>query len=230
MNLQDLYKRPTKKSDNVKKQAHVVRDAVLLGDWDEIEKTPSQTINPNLKPETLDGLIIKGYEMKWNKTNENRERYDQGAFDEFIQRYFVDGGLNMPVDIDHQGSQDWRNFCGRVLYIETNSVGFYFVVYVPRTYPEYDRVLWALKTGIIQGFSKEGYVDWNDYDPVFDPKTLEYQYDQIHKMRVLSVSLVTIPANGIPFEQMKQTQNALVFEKKNESEKQGLTLAELFQK
>ena len=32
------------------------------------------------------------------------------------------------------------------------------------------------------------------------------------------------------FEQMKQTQNALVFEKKNESEKQGLTLAELFHK
>jgi phage head maturation protease len=225
MNLQE-YIRPRKKSDNVQKKSHVVRDMVLLGDWEKIEKQSARTINPKLNDEILDGLIIKGYEMKWNKTNENGEQYDKTAFDEFIQQYFVDGKLNMPVDINHQGYYDWRNYCGRVLYIETNSVGFYFVVYVPKTYADYDRLLWGLENGIIQGFSKEGYVSWEDFDWVYNEDGT-FDHEQIHKMRIVSVSLVTTPANGLPFEKMQQTQNALVFEKKTES---GKSFADLFNK
>lgn len=219
------YIRPTKKSDNVRKQSHVTRDMVLLGDWEKIEGVDARTINPNLAEEKLNGLIIKGYEMKWSKTNENGERYDKTAFDEFIQQYFVDGKLNMAVDIDHQGEIDWRNYCGRVLYIETNSVGFYFVVYVPSTYADFDRLLWALENGIIQGFSKEGFVSWEDYDWVYKEDS-SFDHEQIHKMRVVKVSLVSTPANGLAFEQMKRT-NALVFENKNET-KSGKTLADLF--
>ena len=218
------YIRPKKKSDNVQKKSHVTRDMVLLGDWEKIEKQSARTINPKLDEEILDGLIIKGYEMKWGKTNENGEQYDKTAFDEFIQQYFVDGKLNMPVDIDHQGERDWRNYCGRVLYIETNSVGFYFVVYVPKTYADYDRLLWALENGIIQGFSKYGFVSWEDFDWVYKEDGT-FDHEQIHKMRIVSVSLVTTPANGLPFEKMQQTQNALVFEKKNES---GKSFADLF--
>lgn len=214
------YIRPQHKTDNFKRAAHVVRDQVLLGSWEEIQKTDAKTIKPELESEELDGLILKGYEMHWNKTNENGERYDKTAFDEFIERYFVDGKLNMPVDINHGGFSDWRNYCGRVLYIETNSVGFYFVVYVPRTYAEYDRLLWALRNGIVQGFSKEGFVDWEDYDPIFNEDG-SFAYEQIHKIRVVSVSLVCTPANGLAFEQMKQTQNALVFANKTK-EKESL--------
>ena len=119
MNFQE-YIKPKKKSDNVQKKSHVVRDTVLLGDWEKIEKQSARTINPKLEDEILDGLIIKGYEMKWNKTNENGEQYDKTAFDEFIQQYFVEGKLNMPVDINHGGCYDWRNYCGRVLYIEVS--------------------------------------------------------------------------------------------------------------
>ena len=219
------YIRPTKKTDNVKKQSHLVRDMVLLGDWEKIEGVDARTINPNLAEEKLNGLIIKGYEMKWNKTNENGERYDKIAFDEFIKQYFVDGKLNMPVDINHQGCYDWRNYRGRVLYIETNSVGFYFVIYVPSTYADFDRLLWALENGIIQGFSKEGFVSWEDYDWVYNEDG-SFDHEQIHKMRVVAVSLVSTPANGLPFEQMKRT-NALVFEAKNET-KTGKTIADLF--
>lgn len=225
MNFQE-YIKPKKKSDNVQKKSHVVRDMVLLGDWEKIEKQSARTINPKLDDEILDGLIIKGYEMKWNKTNENGEQYDKTAFDEFIQQYFVDGKLNMPVDINHQGYYDWRNYCGRVLYIETNSVGFYFVVYVPKTYADYDRLLWGLENGIVQGFSKEGYVSWEDFDWVYNEDGT-FDHEQIHKMRIVSVSLVTTPANGLPFEKMQQTQNALVFEKKTES---GKSFADLFNK
>ncbi|MBR2441860.1 MAG: hypothetical protein IKB20_02180 [Clostridia bacterium] len=153
--------------------------------------------------------------MKWNETNENRERYDDTAFADFIQSYFVDKGLNMPVDINHEGYRNWFAYCGRVLYIETNTVGFYFVIYIPRTFPEYNRLVWALQNGIIQGFSKEGYVDCNDSDYVFNEDG-SFAYEQIHKIRVLSVSLVAIPANGIPFEQMRVTTNALMFEDKRE--------------
>ena len=219
------YKRPARKADGVRKAAHIVRDAVLLGDWQEVQGVEATTIKPDLSPEVLNGLIIKGYEMKFNATNENGERYDKTAFDEFIQSYFVDRKLNMPVDINHQGYRDWHAYCGRVLYIETNGVGFYFAVYVPKSYPEYDRLLWALKSGIIQGFSKEGFVGYDDFDWVYNEDGT-FDHEQIHKMKVLSVSLVTTPANGIPFEQMKQTQNALVFE--NKTEKKGKTLAEFF--
>ena len=211
------YKRPMRKSDNVKKQGHIVRDTVLIGSWDDTQKIPTETLRKwTNEPDKLDGLIIKGYEMKWNETNENRERYDDTAFAEFIQSYFVDKGFNMPVDINHEGCRNWLSYCGRVLYIETNTVGFYFVIYVPRTYPDYNRLVWALQNGIIQGFSKEGYVDWNDYDPIFNEDGT-FAYEQIHKIRVVAVSLVATPANGVPFEQMRVTTNALIFEDKREN-------------
>ena len=165
--------------------------------------------------------------MKFGKTNENGERYDKGAFDDFIKSYFVDGKLNMPVDINHEGYRNWLTYCGRVLYIEVNNVGFYFAVYIPRTYPDYDRVLWALKNGIIQGFSKEGFVGWNDYKIKYkDDGTFDYEL--ILKMRVVSVSLVCTPANGIAFEKMQETKNALVFNNKTQGVKK--TLAEMFNK
>ena len=220
------------RAKNAKKAPHLIRETVLLGDWEEVQDINAQTIRPDLSAEKLNGLILKGYEMKWGKTNENGEQYDPAAFDDFIKRYFVDGKMNMPVDVNHEGWQNWHAYCGRVLYIEVNSVGFYFAVYVPRTYPEYDRVLWALKSGIIQGFSKEGFVDWNDYDEIWNADG-SFDHEQIHKMSVISVSLVCTPANGLPFEQMKETKNALVFvnsfEEKTQSDKKP-TLAEMLNK
>lgn len=211
------YRQPLRKSDNVQKQAHVIRDTVLIGSWKDTQEIPTETLRKwTNEPDKLDGLIIKGYEMKWKETNENRERYDDTAFAEFIQSYFVDKGFNMPVDINHEGYRNWLAYCGRVLYIETNSVGFYFVIYVPRTYPEYNRLIWALQNGIIQGFSKEGYVDWDDYDNVYNEDGT-FAYEQIHKIRVVRVSLVDVPACGIPFEQMRVTTNALIFENKREN-------------
>lgn len=210
---------------NAKKIDHILRDTVLLGNWEEVQDINAQTIRPDLAAEKLDGLIIKGYEMKFGQTNENGEQYDKTAFDEFIKSYFVEGKLNMPVDINHEGYHDWRSYCGRVLYIEVNSVGFYFAVYIPRTYAEYDRLLWALKNGIVQGFSKEGFVGWEDYDIIHNEDG-SFNHEQIHKMRVVSVSLVCTPANGLAFEQMKETKNALVFENKTQGGKK--TLAELF--
>lgn len=214
------------RAQNAKQMPHIVRDTVLLGDWNEVPAgTNAQTIKPELAPEKLDGLIIKGYEMKFGKVNENGEKYEPTAFDDFIKSYFVDSKLNMPVDINHQGYKDWRNYCGRVLYIEVNSVGFYFAVYIPRTYPEYDRLLWALKNGIIQGFSKEGFVDWKDYEIKYNEDG-SFDYELIKKMSVVSVSLVTTPANGLAFERMQQTKNALYYENKTQGGKK--TLAELF--
>lgn len=211
---------------NAKRAAHIIRDTVLLGDWEEVPAgTDAQTIKAELAPEKLDGLIIKGYEMKFGKTNGNGEQYDKGAFDEFIKSYFVDGKLNMPVDINHQGLTDWHAYCGRVLYIEVNSVGFYFAVYIPRTYPEYDRLLWALKNGIVQGFSKEGFVGFEDYELKWKEDG-SFDYEYIKKMSVVSVSLVCTPANGLAFEKMQQTKNALVFENKTRGGKKSL--AEMF--
>lgn len=229
MNKQLIDTTRAYRAKNAARVAHIVRDTVLIGEWEEVQGVEAQTLKPELDPEKLNGLIIKGYEMKFGKTNENGEQYDKTAFDEFIKRYFVDGKMNMPVDINHQGYKDWHAYCGRVLYIEVNSVGFYFAVYVPRDYPDYDRLVWALQSGIVQGFSKEGFVGYDDYDFVYNQDGT-FDHEQIHKMSVVSVSLVCTPANGLPFEQMKETKNALHFVNTTEEEKKqgGKTLAELF--
>ena len=52
------------RAKNAKRAAHMIREAVLLGDWQEVQGVDAQTIKPELSPEKLDGLIIKGYEMK----------------------------------------------------------------------------------------------------------------------------------------------------------------------
>ena len=224
------YIRPTRKTDAVKQQAHIVRDSVLLGDWEEVQGVNAQTLNKNLAPEELNGLILRGYEMKFGTTNENGEQYLPTAFDDFIQRYFVDGKLNMPVDINHNGVCDWRAYCGRVLYVEVNSVGFYFVVYIPRVYEAYDELKWRLQQGIIQGFSKEGFVGRDDYENIWN-KDGSFSHELIKRISVVSVSLVTTPANGLPFEKMQETKNALAFVNKTqetESTRGGKSFAQLF--
>lgn len=222
--IEDLKK--CRKGDQIAMQPHRVVDVTLLGKWEEVQGINAQTINKDLAPDTLDGLIIRGYEMKWNKTNENLEQYERTAFDKFIQEYFVDGNMNMPVDINHEGYRNWLSICGRVLYIEVNSVGFYFVVYVPKTFEDYNALKWRLQAGIIQGFSKEGWAtDW-------EPKWKEdgtFDYELIKAMKVTSVSLVSIPANGLEFERMQEIRNALIFKSANKVQnKGGKTIAELF--
>lgn len=205
----------------------MVRDAVLLGSWEEVTALDSQKLNADLAPETLNGLILKGYEMKWGVTNENGEQYDKNAFDKFIQEYFVDRKLNMPVDINHEGWSNWLAYCGRVLYIETNSVGFYFVVYVPSTFRYYDDLKNMLQAGIIQGFSKEGFAtewEWHYKDDG------SFDYELIKEIAVVSVSLVCTPANGIAFERMEEIKNALVFKNKTKDNASGSTLAAMFNK
>ena len=191
------------------KDCPVIRNAVKIGDWEEVKAIPVSTITKRDDDTALlNGLIIKGYEMEWDKTNENRERYEKTAFDKFIQEYFVDRGFNLPVDIQHY---DWiEALAGRVIYAEINSRGFYYVVYIPRTYVHYEIVLNLLREGILQGFSKMGYA--TDWKWVWDEETGDFDYELIKEFKLLSVSLVTTPANGIPFERLQETkQNALVF-------------------
>jgi HK97 family phage prohead protease len=221
--IEDLRK--CRKTDAIAKTPHRVHDAVLLGDWDEVQDIPAETLRKwTDKPDELTGLILKGYEMKWNTTNENGEQYEKTAFDDFVQRYFVDRELNMPVDINHEGWNNWHAYCGRVLYLEVNSVGFYFVVNIPREFEGYDDLKWRLQNGIIQGFSKEGWAtDW-------EPRWKEdgsFDYELIKKMDILSVSLVSTPANGIAFERMQEVRNALIYKNKITEEK-GKTIAQLF--
>ena len=222
------YIRPTRKTDSYKPQSHIVRDQVLIGDWKEVQDIDAQTLNKNLASEKLNGLILRGYEMKFGKVNENREEYDPNAFDEFIQKYFVDGKMNMPVDINHNGYNDWKAYCGRVLYIEVNTVGFYFVVYVPRAYEYYNELKWRLEQGIIQGFSKEGFVSYQDYQTVWNDDGT-FDHDIIKRISVVSVSLVCTPANGLPFEKMQETKNALAFFNNiEEKPKKGKSLSDVF--
>lgn len=191
-------------------EAIKIHDAVALGEWEEVNKIPLSTITKNDKDTALlDGMIIRGYETKFGNTNENGERYEKDCLDEFIQRYFVDNKLNMPVDVQHRSDMD--HLCGRVLIVETNSVGFYFVAYVPKTYCKYEQLKNLIKEGIIQGFSKEGWA--TDYDYIYK-KDGTFDYCKIKKMDILSVSLVSIPANANAFEKAQEVKNATILQNK----------------
>ena len=174
----------------------LVRDGVLLGDWQEVSGLPlSSVTKKDTDTATLDGLIIKGYETKFNVTNENGERYAPNCLDKFVQQYFVDHELNMVVDLQHSEAVDDQ--VGRVIYLEVNTVGFYFVAYIPRSVARYEQVKNLLKEGILQGFSKYGYA--TDYE--FNYNQDGYvDYVEITEFRLCSVSLVTMPANPLGFE------------------------------
>ena len=49
-------------------------NAVTIGDWEDVKGIPtSQLTKRDEDTALLDGLIIRGYEMEWGKTNENDE-------------------------------------------------------------------------------------------------------------------------------------------------------------
>lgn len=183
-----------------------IQDTTLIGSWEEVTGLELSSITKkDTDTARLDGLVIKGYETKFGVTNENGERYEPGCIDEFVQRYFIDHKLNMVVDIQHGWGIDDK--VGRVIYLETNTVGFYFVAYVPRTVARYEQIRTLLQEGILQGFSKCGYA--TDFDWVTEKGGEEYFL--IRKMNIVSVSLVTSPANPIPFDSVGEIRNRLEY-------------------
>lgn len=173
-----------------------IQDTTLIGNWEEVQNLPLSAITKKDTDTTkLDGLVIRGYETKFDKTNENGERYAPGCLDEFIQSYFIDNGLNMVVDLQHGCDIDSQ--VGRVIYLETNTVGFYFVAYIPKSVARYEQIRNLLKEGILQGFSKCGWA--TEYEYRYTPDG-DFDYMLISKMDIVSVSLVTSPANAVAFE------------------------------
>ena len=198
-------------------EKRIVQDSVLIGEWKDVQDLPLSSITKRADDvEKLDGLIIKGYEMKWGKTNENGERYAQGAFDDFINNYYIKNGLNVVVDVQHDTRPEW--LCGRLLYIETNTVGFYLVAYIPRTEQAFEAVKSKLQNGLLQGFSKFGFVDDGHY--VFKDNG-KVDYFQIDKIRLFAASLVATPANGVPFEGVGEVKNRLEYVNKTHEVEDG---------
>lgn len=180
----------------------IICDAVKIGSWEEVSALPTSALTKrDGDTALLDGLVVKGYEMEWGSTNENGERYAPEAFDTFIDEYFVRRNLNLVVDIEHAGEASPEWLAGRVLYSETNSRGFYFVVYIPKTYTHYEMVRALLAEGILQGFSKMGYA--SEWEAVYNTDGT-FAYELIKEFKLLAVSLVSAPANGVPFEKVQE--------------------------
>lgn len=202
-------------------------NAVTIGNWEDVKGIPtSQLTKRDDDTSLLDGLIIRGYEMEWDKTNENYERYAKDAFDKFIQDYFIDRGFNLVVDIEHAGV-DPQWLAGRVIYAEINSRGMYYIVYIPRTYVHFEMVRNLLQEGILQGFSKMGYAtDWED---VWNKQTGDFLYQLIKEFKLFAMSLVSAPANGMQFEKLQEVKrNGLVFRNiEKEQTQKPLELADL---
>lgn len=199
---------------------------VRIGSWEDVKGIPtSQLTKRDDDTALLDGLIIRGYEMEWDKTNENYERYAKDAFDKFIKDYFIERGFNLVVDVQHAGFDPlW--LAGRAIYAEINSRGMYYIVYIPRTYVHFEIVRNLLQEGILQGFSKMGYAtDW-EYKWTQDG---DFDYELIKEFKLLSMSLVSAPANGMQFEKLQEVKrNGLVFRNiEKEQTHKPLELADL---
>lgn len=188
-----------------------IENIVKIGDYKEVDNIELSTITKNDKDtQKISGLILRGYETKFGATNANGERYTKESLDDFINDYFIKHDFNMPVDIQHDNRLEY--LCGRVLVLEVNSVGFYFVVYIPKTYEYYDALKQRIQEGIIQGFSKYGWA--TDYDFVYK-KDGTFDYLNIKKFMLTAVSLVATPANRVKFEKAQETKNALTYVNKN---------------
>lgn len=201
----------------------LIADVALIGEVREVEALPLSTITRDAADvQPLDGLIVKGYEMKWGKPNENGEVYERNALDDFILSYFVEGGFNLPVDVQHDSRPEW--LAGRVIYIERNEEGFYIVAYIPKSYARYDEVKALLQEGILQGFSKFGFAtDWK-----FEKGDDGVEVMKIKKMSLLSVSLVATPANAVKFDEAGEVRNGLKFKIIEESAGGEDTLSAMF--
>lgn len=185
-----------------------IHDTTIIGNWEEVaDMELSKITNKATDTSKLNGLVIRGYETKFGNTNENGERYEPGCLDDFIKSYFIDNGLNMVVDLQHGYGIDDQ--VGRVIYLETNTVGFYFVAYIPKSVTRYEQVKNLLAEGILQGFSKSGFA--SDYEYKYTPDG-DFDHVLIKKMDIVSVSLVTSPANAVAFESVGETvQNRLEY-------------------
>ena len=183
-------------------------DAVLIGDYEEVADLELSSITKKESDkERLNGLIVKGYETKFaDGTNTNGERYSKTALDKFMQDYYGAKRLNMPVTMQHDNNQ----LVGRVLICEVNSVGFYFVCYLPKSLPSYERTKALISEGIIQGLSKEG---WCTKGKMFFTKEGNFDYYLIEEIDLTAVSLVATPANGNGFEKAEEIKNITEFRK-----------------
>lgn len=184
-------------------------DVVKLGDYREVENLSLETITKSAedKNKKLNGILIYGYETKFAAgTNTNYERFSKDALDKFINEYYKKNSLNMPLTVQH----GWRreDVIGRVLIIEVNSVGFYFVCYVPKGVAGYEDIKLKVQEGILQGLSKEG---WSTKSKAFWKKDGSFDYLLVEEMEMLGVSLVTTPANGNPIEKAKEVKDGLQF-------------------
>ena len=178
-----------------------IHDTTKINDFKEVDNLELSTITRNEgDKELLSGLIISGFEMKFGKVNENREMFEPTCIDDYMQDYFVKNKLNVPVTLLHK--DDVYHLAGRVLVVQTSTTGFYFTVYIPKTFVNYELTRNLIKEGILQGFSKEG---WADEYEVKYTKDGSFDYILIKKMTFIYLSIVGTPANGIRFDKIKET-------------------------
>lgn len=190
-------------------------NAVKLGSYKEVDELSLETITRAAedKDTKLNGMLLYGYETKFAAgTNENGERYSKDALDKFLERYYKQNKLNMPLTIQHYN--DLQHLAGRVLTVEVNSVGFYFVCYIPKTYRHYEEVKNLIKEGVLQGLSKEG---WSTKGECYYTKEGNFDYYLVEEMEMLAMSLVTTPANGNPLEKAKEIKNTTQFIKRQDN-------------
>lgn len=160
-------------------------------------------------------VILKGYFKKWKSINGNREKYEKTAYDKFIQEYFVENKLNVPVDVNHGSGIE--SLIGKVVKMENNSVGIWAEIELSKHAIHYANIIGLIKDGILQGFSDHG---WStDYEYVYNTDG-SFSHMLIREAQLLSISIVPTPAETkATFEFSNATKFSGFGEKKKEENK-----------
>lgn len=131
------------------------------------------------------GFEVIGKVTEFNVVNLNGWKFAADSYDKFIQSYYAENSLNIPLCLHHLDN-DVRAVCGYVKELKKENNAIEIVGYIPKSAYYHTLIKEQIKDGILQGFSNCGeIIDGDPQDGGF----------LVKEFALLHVALVSIPAD-----------------------------------
>lgn len=131
------------------------------------------------------GIELRGRLTTFDVENENGQTFKAKSYDNFVNDYFVNNSINVPVCLLHNDT-DMTHLCGIVSKMTATSDGVDIVVFVPKSAYFYNLTKNYIDCGILQGFSNYGWA--TDY-------TFENDTFNVKDFQLLHVAIVSTPSD-----------------------------------
>lgn len=129
-------------------------------------------------------IVFTAQLKRWGEKNLNGEVYTEKSYANFIRDYYEEGGLNVPLTLNHQGSFDVNYVVGIVEKMESDEKGLNVTCRVfAQCITAHNKAL--IERGALQGVSDEGWAtSWHE----------ENNSIVMDDVQLLAVSIVTTPS------------------------------------